>query len=87
MKIEQLIHELEEQDDPRFKNIANHMGKMAERFESGQITEDDFKIKVETLVNLLEIYGLKEKTKYKVAAQMVEDLIVTIAVKGVVSLF
>jgi hypothetical protein len=87
MKIKDLIHELEKQDDPRFKNIANHMGKMAERFKAGGMSEEDFQIKIETLVNLLDIYGIKEKIKYKVAAQMVEDLIAYIAIKGVTSLF
>lgn len=87
MKIKKLIHELEEQEDPRFKNIAVHMGKMAERFEAGSISEKDFETKIYTLVNLLEIYGIKEKVKYKVAAQMVEDLIAYIAIKGVTSLF
>jgi Lhr-like helicase len=87
MKIKDLIHELEKQDDPRFKNIANHMGKMAERFKAHEMSEEDFQIKIETLVNLLDIYGLKEKIKYKVAAQMVEDLLAMIVIKGVTSLF
>lgn len=87
MKIKKLIHELEEQEDPRFKNIATHMGKMAERFKAGAMTEEDFQIKIDTLVNLLDIYGLKTKVKYKVAAQMVEDLLAMIAIKGVTSLF
>lgn len=87
MKIRELIHELEEQDDPRFKNIARHMGKMVERCKAGEISEEDFEIKIDTLVNLLEIYNIKERVKYKVVAQMIEDLLAMIAIKGVTSLF
>ena len=86
MKLADLIHELEKQEDSRFKNIAVHMGKAAERYKSGQMSAKDFETKFQTLVSLLEIYGLKEKIKYKVAAQMVEDFFKMIVIKGISSL-
>lgn len=86
MKLKTLIEELESQEDPRFKSVAHHMNKIAERFITGEISAEDFEIKINALVNLLKIYGIKKKVKYKVAAQMVEDLLEFIALKGVTSI-
>jgi hypothetical protein len=87
MKIKRLIDELESQDDPRFISVANHMKKISDRFVAGEMSAEDLEIKINALVNLLKIYGIKNKVKYKVAAQMVEDLLHFIALKGVTSLF
>jgi hypothetical protein len=86
MKIKNLIKELESQEDPRFKSVANNMSKMTDRFIAGEISAEDFEIKITALANLLKIYGIKKKVRYKVAAQMVEDLLEFIALKGVTSI-
>ena len=87
MKIKELIDELYEQDEPKFRHLASLLGRVAERYKSGDVAEEDLKKQIENVNRVLEVYKIKEKVERKVLAQKVEDVLTTLAMKGVAALF
>lgn len=87
MYLQDLIDELNDQKDKRFHHVAALMGRVADKYQAGEATEEQLKGQIENVSRLLEIYEIKDTVRHKAMAQMVEDLLILLAIRGAGVLF
>lgn len=87
MYLKDLIDVLNAQEDKRFHHVAILMGRVADRYQAGEASEVQLKAQIENVSRLLEIYQIKDTVRHKAMAQMVEDLLILLALKGAGALF